>query len=53
MYRLLGGSLRLAAPTPAVAKVLRLTGVHRHLDTFRTTFRTLEAAITGQPKAPA
>jgi len=32
--RLLGGFLRLAAPAPAVAKVLRLTGMHRQLDTF-------------------
>ena len=29
---LLGGFLRLAAPTPPVAKVLRITGLHRQLD---------------------
>ena len=39
---LLGGFLRLAAPAPAVAKVLRVTGLHRQLDVFRT----VQAAIT-------
>lgn len=43
--RLLGGFLRLAAPAPAVARVLRLTGMDRQLDTFRT----VRAAISGQP----
>ena len=39
---LLGGFLRLAAPTPAVARVLRITGLHRQLDIFPT----VQAAIT-------
>ena len=43
--RLHGGSLRLAAPAPAVAKVLRLTGMHRQLDIFPT----VQAAMTGPP----
>jgi anti-sigma B factor antagonist len=40
---LLGGFLRLAAPTPAVTAVLRLTGLHRKLDIFPT----VQAAMTG------
>jgi anti-anti-sigma factor len=43
--RLLGGSLRLAAPSPAVARVLSATGINKHLDIFPT----VRAAITGQP----
>ena len=43
--RLLGGSLRLAAPSPEVAGVLSATGMNRHLDIFPT----VPAAITGQP----
>jgi len=39
---LLGGFLRLAAPTPPVAKVLRITGLHQQLDIFPT----VRAAIT-------
>jgi anti-anti-sigma factor len=39
---LLGGFLRLAAPMPQVAKVLRITGLHRQLDVFPT----VRAAIT-------
>jgi len=39
---LLGGFLHLAAPAPAVAKVLRITGLHRRLDIFPT----VQAAIT-------
>ena len=46
--RLLGGSLRLAAPSPQVARVLSATGVNRHLDIFPT----VRAAITGQPGLP-
>jgi anti-anti-sigma factor len=44
--RLLGGSLRLAAPSPEVARVLSATGIDRHLDIFPT----VRAAITGQPR---
>ena len=39
---LLGGFLRLAAPAPAVAKVLHITGLHQQLDIFPT----VQAAIT-------
>jgi len=46
--RLLGGSLRLAAPTPEVSQVLSATGMDRHLDVFPT----VRAAITGQPGLP-
>jgi anti-anti-sigma factor len=43
--RLLGGSLRLAAPSPEVARVLSATGMDQHLDIFPT----VRAAVTGQP----
>ena len=46
--RLLGGSLRLAAPSPEVARVLAATGMNQHLDIFPT----VRAAITGQPRLP-
>ena len=46
--RLLGGSLRLAAPSPEVARVLSATGINRHLDIFPT----IQAATTGQPRLP-
>jgi anti-sigma B factor antagonist len=46
--RLLGGSLRLAAPSPEVARVLSATGINRHLDIFPT----IRAATTGQPGLP-
>lgn len=45
--RMLGGFLRLAAPVPAVARVLRLTGLHRQLDTYPT----VQAAMTEPPSA--
>ena len=45
---LLGGSLRLAAPSPEVARVLSATGINQHLDIFPT----VRAAITGQPRLP-
>jgi anti-sigma B factor antagonist len=44
--RLLGGSLRLAAPSPEVARVLSATGMNQHLDIFPT----VRAAITGEPR---
>ena len=44
---LLGGSLRLAAPSPEVARVLAATGMNQHLDVFPT----LQAAMAGQ-RAP-
>jgi len=44
--RLLGGSLRLAAPSPEVTRVLSATGIGRHLDIFAT----VQEAITGQPE---
>ena len=46
--RLLGGSLRLAAPSPEVTKVLAATGLNQHLDIFPT----VRAAITCQPRLP-
>jgi anti-anti-sigma factor len=46
--RLLGGSLRLAAPSPEAARVLSATGLDQHLDIFPT----IRAAITGQPRLP-
>ena len=46
--RLLGGSLRLAAPSPEVARVLSAAGINQHLDVFPT----VRAAITGQPGQP-
>jgi anti-anti-sigma factor len=42
---LLGGSLCLAAPAPAVTGVLSLTGMNRQFDIFST----VQAAITGPP----
>jgi anti-anti-sigma factor len=46
--RLLGGSLRLAAPSPEVARVLSATGMNQHFEIFPT----VRAAITGQPRLP-
>lgn len=46
--RLLGGSLRLAAPSPEVARVLSATGMNRHLDIFPT----IRTAINGPPRLP-
>ena len=46
--RLLGGSLRLAAPSPEAARVLSATGMDRHLNIYPT----VRAAITGQPGLP-
>jgi anti-anti-sigma factor len=46
--RLLGGSLRLAAPSLEVIRVLSATGVNQHLDIFPT----VRAAILGQPGLP-
>ena len=46
--RLLGGSLRLAAPSPEVARALSAAGMDQHLDIFPT----VRAAITGQPRLP-
>jgi hypothetical protein len=43
---LLGGYLRLAAPSPEVARVLSLTGLDQHLDIFPT----VDAAITSPPR---
>jgi anti-sigma B factor antagonist len=46
--RLLGGSLRLAAPSPEAARILSATGLNQHL----SIFPTVQAAITGQPRLP-
>lgn len=45
---LLGGWLRLASSAPAVARVLSVTGLDRHL----AAFPTVQAAITGQHPDP-
>ena len=42
--RLLGGFLRLAAPSLAVAEVLSTTGINQHLDIFPT----VKAALAGR-----
>jgi anti-anti-sigma factor len=42
---LLGGHLRLAAPSPEVTRVLSMTGLNRQLDIFPTVY----AAITSPP----
>jgi anti-anti-sigma factor len=42
---LLGGSLRLVAPAPAVTRVLSLTGMNRQFDIYPT----VQAAITSPP----
>ena len=44
--RQLGGFLRLAAVSPQAARVLDLTGLHRHLPVFATVW-----AATGTPEA--
>ena len=46
--RLLGGSLRLAAPSPEVARILSAAGINQHLDIFPT----VRAAIIRQPRLP-
>jgi anti-sigma B factor antagonist len=43
--RLLGGFLRLAAVSPPVARMMQLTGLHRHLPVFPT----VEAALHSPP----
>lgn len=40
---LLGGWLRLAAPTPAITQILAVTGLNQHF----ATFPTVETAIIG------
>jgi anti-anti-sigma factor len=45
---LLGGHLRLAAPSPEVTRVLSITGLSRQLDIFPT----VHAAITSPPGRP-
>ena len=44
---LLGGGLRLAAPQPAVVRILAATGLSRHLDLYPTVM----AAIAGRCQA--
>lgn len=48
---LLGGFLRLAALTPAVAKVMRISGLHRQLDVFRTV-RAAIISAEGRRRQP-
>jgi anti-sigma B factor antagonist len=45
--RLLGGSLRLAAATPAVSLALRVAGLDRLLETFPT----VQSAVTSPARA--
>ncbi len=45
---LLGGFMRLAAPAPPVARVLRITGLHRRLDIFPTVQAAITSAGRGQ-----
>jgi anti-anti-sigma factor len=45
---LLGGFLRLAAPTPAVSRVIRITGLQRQLDVFRTVQAAITSPVGGQ-----
>jgi anti-anti-sigma factor len=46
--RLLGGSVRLAAPSPEAARVLSATGLNQHLEIFPT----VREAIAGQLRLP-
>ena len=50
---LLGGFLRLAAPAPAVAEVLRVTGLHRQLDVFPTVQAAIASPARGQRRPDA
>lgn len=45
---LLGGFLHLAAPAPAVAEVLRITGLHLRLDMFPTVQAAITSPARGQ-----
>ena len=47
--RLLGGSLRLAAPSPEVARILSATGMNKHLDIFPRSGQRSPAS-RGSPK---
>jgi anti-sigma B factor antagonist len=46
--RLLGGVLRLVAPTPAVMLVMRITGLHRRLDIFSTVLAATTSRESNQ-----
>jgi anti-anti-sigma factor len=50
---LLSGFLRLAAPAPAVARVLRVTGLHRQLDVFPTVQAAIASPGRGQRRPDA
>ncbi len=47
--RLLGSDMLLAAPSPAVAELLRSTGLHRHF----TIYPDIPAALASQRNEPA
>ena len=47
--RLLGSEMLLAAPSPAVAELLRSTGLHRHF----TIYPDIPAALASRRKDPA
>jgi len=46
--RLLGGFLRLAAPSPEVARVLSTTGLSRHLEIFPTVHAAITSPLRSQ-----
>ena len=50
---LLGGYMRLAAPTPTVANVLRITGLRLRLDIFPTVQAAITSPGRGQRRAAA
>ncbi len=50
---LLGGFLRLAAPVPAVADVLRITGLSRHLDIYPTVAAAISSPLRQSSQAGA
>jgi anti-anti-sigma regulatory factor len=43
--RLLGGSLRLAAPTPAMASALRAAGLDMEFDIFPTVQAAVSSSV--------
>ena len=46
--RLLGGFLRLAGPSPEVARVLSITGLSRHLEIFPTVHAAITSPLRSQ-----
>lgn len=50
---LLGGALRLAGPRPQLLKILRLTGLHRHLATYPTVAAACMSPAAARRPEPA